>query len=98
MKPAWLILVSLFPVWSFAAELLKLETRSRPDGRVRLATTTIEPRGTAIIVCDMWDQHWCKGATDRVGEMAPRMNEVIEAARKRGMLIIHAPSETMDFY
>src|SRR5207245_1080306 len=38
------------------------------------------------------------GATQRVGEMAPVMNEVIRAARARGVLIIHAPSETMSFY
>ena len=22
---------------------------------------------TAIIICDMWDEHWCSGATSRVG-------------------------------
>jgi putative membrane-bound dehydrogenase-like protein len=98
MKPVWLILVSLFPVWCCAAELLKLEARSRPDGQVRHSSINIDPRGTAIIVCDMWDQHWCKGATERVAEMATRMNEVIDAARKRGAFIIHAPSETMEFY
>ena len=53
---------------------------------------------TAIVVCDMWDQHWCKGATERVAEMAPRMNEVVKAARAKGVFIIHAPSETMEFY
>ncbi len=26
---------------------------------------------TAIIICDMWDKHWCSGATKRVIEMAP---------------------------
>jgi nicotinamidase-related amidase len=46
----------------------------------------------------MWDQHWCKGATARVAEMAPRMNETIRELRRRGVLIIHCPSETMKFY
>src|SRR5688572_18681004 len=98
MKPVWLVLVSLFPSLCFAADLLKFEARSRPDGQVRQSAINIDPRGTAIIVCDMWDQHWCKGATERVAEMAPQMNEVINAARKRGVFVIHAPSETMDFY
>jgi putative membrane-bound dehydrogenase-like protein len=98
MKPVWLVLVSLLPAWCFAADSLKLEARSRKDGQLRQSTVEIDPRGTAIIICDMWDQHWCKGATDRVGEMAPRMNEVVELARKKGMFIIHAPSETMEFY
>jgi nicotinamidase-related amidase/type 1 glutamine amidotransferase len=57
-----------------------------------------DPRKTAIVVCDMWDQHWCRGATARVAEMAPRMNEVLKAARRRGVLILHCPSDTMDFY
>jgi len=53
---------------------------------------------TAVIVCDMWDKHWCKGATARVAEMAPRMNRVLNELRRRGVLIIHCPSETMKFY
>ena len=53
---------------------------------------------TAIIICDMWDKHWCSGATNRVAEMAPAMNEVISMARKRGVLIVHAPSDCMDYY
>src|SRR5262249_41503318 len=53
---------------------------------------------TAIVICDMWDRHWCAGASRRVAEMAPRMNEVIKAARARGVFIIHCPSETMKFY
>jgi nicotinamidase-related amidase/type 1 glutamine amidotransferase len=55
-------------------------------------------RETAIVVCDMWDDHWCKGAAARVAEMAPRMNEVLAAARKRGVLVIHCPSECMAAY
>jgi nicotinamidase-related amidase len=53
---------------------------------------------TAAVICDMWDKHWCKGASERVAEMAPRMNQVIAELRKRGVLIIHCPSETMKFY
>ena len=53
---------------------------------------------TAIIVCDMWDKHWSRGATARVAAIAPKMNEVLKAARAKGVAIIHAPSETMEFY
>ena len=53
---------------------------------------------TAIIICDMWDKHWCKGATDRVAELAPVINDVITVARNKGALIVHAPSDCMDFY
>jgi nicotinamidase-related amidase len=53
---------------------------------------------TAILICDMWDKHWCSGASRRVDALAMRMNPVIEKARAAGIQIIHAPSETMDFY
>lgn len=53
---------------------------------------------TAIIVCDMWDRHWCDFATARVDEMAPRMNELLTAARGAGVMVVHCPSETLGFY
>lgn len=53
---------------------------------------------TALLLCDVWDMHWCASANRRLGEMIPRMNEVVGAARRKGMLVIHAPSETMPFY
>ena len=53
---------------------------------------------TAIIICDMWDRHWCQGASERVEEMAPFMNKVVNAARNKGILIVHAPSQCIDFY
>ncbi len=56
------------------------------------------PAQTAIIICDMWNQHWCQGATRRVGELAPAMNRAIAAARAKGVFIIHAPSSCMKAY
>jgi nicotinamidase-related amidase/type 1 glutamine amidotransferase len=56
------------------------------------------PKETAIIICDMWDQHWCEGATDRVSEMAPSINNVVSIARQKGVLIVHSPSNCMSFY
>lgn len=53
---------------------------------------------TAILVCDMWDKHWCKGATRRVGVLAPKMNAALDAARSLGIFILHAPSDTISHY
>ena len=39
----------------------------------------------AIIVCDMWDKHWCDGATERCGALAEKMAPVIMAARAKGI-------------
>ncbi len=57
-----------------------------------------DPKQTAIIVCDMWDFHYCLNAVRRAKEMAPRMDHVLRAARDRGVLIIHAPSSCMEAY
>lgn len=57
-----------------------------------------EPAATAVIVCDMWDAHHCLNAVRRETEMAPRMNEFLNEARRRGALIIHAPSSCMQAY
>ena len=46
----------------------------------------------------MWDDHWCKSASVRCGELAKQADPVLKACRERGMTIIHAPSDTMSFY
>ena len=51
-----------------------------------------------LIVCDMWDDHYCRSAVRRVGQIIPRMNQTLDAARRLGVHIVHAPSGTMDFY
>ncbi len=53
---------------------------------------------TALLLCDVWDKHWTRGASERVDEMAPRMNEVTHTLRDRGVTIVHAPSDTLEFY
>lgn len=82
---------------------LRLQTRKRApqaDGTWRILEERVAwpPAETAAIVCDMWDLHHCKNATDRVGELAPRMNDVLGQLRRRGVLIIHAPSSCLGPY
>jgi nicotinamidase-related amidase len=84
---------------------LSLHTRSQslaadPATNDTVKETTLEwdPAKTALIICDMWDNHWCQGAARRVEEMAGPMNKVVHEARQRGVFIIHAPSTTVDFY
>ncbi len=64
----------------------------------KLAPRTIPATKLAILICDMWDNHWSRGAVAREAAMIPHMNRVLTAARAQGAQIIHAPSETMDFY
>ena len=53
---------------------------------------------SALLICDMWDKHWCTAATQRFDALAKRMAPVVERARKAGVQILHCPSETMGFY
>jgi nicotinamidase-related amidase/type 1 glutamine amidotransferase len=100
-----LIALPLLLAGQEATETFTLKLRSRTEtekgsGRWHATTRTEswEAKKTAVIICDMWDRHWCAGATKRVGEMAPRMNEVVREARRRGALVIHCPSDTMKAY
>jgi nicotinamidase-related amidase/type 1 glutamine amidotransferase len=84
---------------------LEIQTRFRTPAasdsdvdRTVYKTEVWNPAETAVIVCDMWDKHWCQGATQRVVEMAPRINRFLQAARARGMFVVHAPSGCMDAY
>jgi len=87
--------------------ILKLRLRSRvlkqdaagfAHWRTVTSTKSVPASETAIIICDMWDNHWSRGAAERVDQMAPHMNKVLAAARTKGVHIVHAPSDTMDFY
>lgn len=94
-----LIALSLFITAAAADAPLTLTLQSRSSaGKVVLVKEQWLPSRTAIIVCDMWDLHHCKNAVTREGEMAPRMNEVLDKARQAGVLIIHAPSSCMQPY
>ena len=98
------ILCLAFSSTGMAADnALNITLRSRPS-KGGEATTVVEKRvawegkKTAFIICDMWDDHWCKSAARRVAEMAGPLNKVVEQARERGVFIIHAPSSVTAFY
>jgi nicotinamidase-related amidase len=83
---------------------LRLTLRSRVKSQGKDGFEIVEkqaswdPKKTVIIICDMWDDHWCKSAAGRVNELVGPMNEMIKTARSRGVLIIHAPSSVTTFY
>jgi nicotinamidase-related amidase len=95
-----LALLFLAMTASLLAEPLTLTLRSRAkgDGAISEKTQTWDPAKTAIIVCDMWDDHWCRSAARRVTELAGPMNAMLATARKKGIFIIHAPSSVTEFY
>lgn len=85
--------------------VLSLDQRSRHEEPPGSGTMKVERRAvqwqaaeTSIIVCDVWNDIYCRQAAQRIGVLAPKINRVITAARDRGVMIIHAPSGTMDVY
>ena len=77
---------------------LTLRSRDKQTGEPRVESVDWKVAETAVIVCDMWDGHYCELSKQRVDEMIPRMNAVLSAARSHGVQIIHSPSNTMDVY
>jgi len=77
---------------------LELHRRDPASGQVVVTKQEIDPAKTAIVVIDMWDRHWCKTYTARVGNMVPRMNKTLDAARKLGVQVVFAPSDVVGFY
>jgi nicotinamidase-related amidase len=75
-----------------------LHARARKDDGAVFETLRWDARKTAVIICDMWDTHTCKSAARRVSEMVPRLNQFLRAARARGALVIHSPSDVVAFY
>jgi len=95
------VLCASIPTVTEAADpALKLNLRSlSKDSSKETATVAKwDPKKTALIICDMWDDHWCKSAARRVVEMAPHLNETVRVAREQGLFIIHAPSSVVSFY
>lgn len=82
---------------ALSLKLRKMEASGK-DFKAALVAQDWDPAKTALIVCDMWDAHHCLNAVRREEEMVPRMNEVLDKARAKGVFVIHAPSSCMDAY
>jgi nicotinamidase-related amidase len=96
---------ALFTSLSNGSEPIHLTLRTATlatEGREEIAfvhrTETWQTEQTAMIVCDVWDYHHSQNAVERLEAFAPRLNEVLTEARRRGVTIIHAPSDCMNHY
>ncbi len=82
--------------------LTRQELRRDAGGHASWMPTTktrdFDASKAALLICDMWDKHWSKGATERVEILVPKIDKAVSAARRRGITIVHAPSDTLDFY
>ena len=87
------------------AATLSLTLRSRVEafkgsGEWEEATLKkdLPAKETALVICDVWDRHWCNAATKRCDALAKKAGPVVAALRKKGVTIIHCPSDCMDYY
>jgi nicotinamidase-related amidase len=81
-----------------AEKPLTVTARSRTNAATTEKPRTLDPRHTAVIICDMWDDHWCRSAAKRCDVLAKKAAPVVEALRQSGATIIHCPSDCMAYY
>lgn len=80
------------------AEMLKFTLRNSTDSIHNWKEVKWKSDEVAIIICDMWDSHHSVTAVRRVNEFAPRLNQVINSLRNKGVTVIHSPSDCMPIY
>lgn len=101
----WFFLAAVVNMTEVAGESFELtlqtqraDTTADNSYRIEQQSESWPAARTAVIVCDVWDAHHCLNAVRRLNEFAPRLNEVLQEARRRGAIIIHAPSDCMPAY
>ncbi len=77
---------------------LAFDERGYRNWRVRERTVDLQPASTALVLCDVWDHHWCRGAEERLEQLVPLIDRTARAVRDLDMLVVHAVSDTMGFY
>jgi nicotinamidase-related amidase len=82
---------------------LQLRTRVEPfkgsgEWREAFVEEQLMLNRTALILCDLWDKHWCLAASERTDALARKAAPLVDLARQSGILVIHAPSDTMQYY
>ena len=80
------------------SQKLELDDNGYNVWRDTAESLRVDPTNAALILCDVWDTHWSRGARERLDKLIPRMDATVKAAREREVLIVHAPSDTMDAY
>lgn len=83
---------------SLRRRVLGTDATGHAEWQTSITPHKLVPAKSAMVICDMWDRHWSRGATERVAKMAPVMNTLVQRARSLGVNIVHAPSDTMAFY
>jgi nicotinamidase-related amidase len=74
------------------------QTRARETGRILATDERIDPTKIGVVIIDMWNTNDCMTNAQRAAALVPRMNKVLEVARRLGMQIIWAPTDVVNYY
>jgi nicotinamidase-related amidase len=77
---------------------LTLQTRAPQTRQVLATDERIDPTKTGVVIVDMWNTNDCMTNAQRAAALVPRMNKVLDAARRLGMQIIWAPTDVASQY
>ena len=58
----------------------------------------VDGSSVAVILIDIWDNHWCKGMATRGLVLAKKVNSLLPTMRNSGIRIIHSPSSCRPYY
>jgi nicotinamidase-related amidase len=76
----------------------EMRLRTREHGRASEQACATDGSRTGLLICDMWNAHWCRCAQERMHRLASKIDLTAQRARSLGLQVIHAPSGTMPFY
>jgi nicotinamidase-related amidase len=97
-----LVCVAALPCSSATAEnteLITLPLRTRDvEDKVRIDEVKVRGSELAIIVMDMWDNHWDPNWVAHAGARAEPINRFLHRARAAGAVIIHSPTNLIAGY
>ena len=77
---------------------LKLTRREPSTGEALVESEHLATYRIGIVAIDMWNWHWCKTSTQRVGALVPRMNRVLDQARRMGIQVFWCPTDSINTY
>ena len=92
---AAVVVLAAAPTWAAPRRIhLDVRTRDPKTGELATTPTKIDPAKTAIVIVDPWNYHWCMTWTYQTASAVQRTNMIVQCARKLGMRVIWAPSDT----
>jgi hypothetical protein len=56
---------------------LATDALGRLHWQAEVSTVVVPASRAAVVLCDVWDRHWCRGANERLRLLLPRMQLLV---------------------